>query len=94
VSKDYKITPRFACENQCPQDEQFDDEQDEQPELAGALVENELPAPRDPYLPLLTLDIILLVFLDLHFGQTALGFSLRLSVTTSNCFLHLSHSYS
>ncbi len=94
MSKGYKILPRFKCENQCPQDEQFDDEQDEQPELDGAPVDTELPEPRDPYLPLLTLEIILLVFLDLHFGQTALGFSLRLSVTTSNCFLHLSHWYS
>jgi len=68
----------------------LDDEQDEQPELEGALAE-ELPELSDPYFPFPTLDIILLVFLDLHFGQTAFGFSLKLSVTTSNCFLHLSH---
>jgi len=55
------------------------------------LLPAELPELIEPYLPFPTLDIILLVFLDLHFGQTAFGFSLKLRVTTSNCFLHLSH---
>jgi hypothetical protein len=72
----------------------LDDVHEEQPELAGALVEAEPPDSMEPYLPLLTLDISLCVFLDLHLGQTALGFSLKLRVTTSNCFLHLSHSNS
>jgi hypothetical protein len=38
-----------------------------------------------------TLETSFLAFFDLHFGHTVLGFSLRLKVTTSNCFLHLSH---
>jgi hypothetical protein len=69
----------------------LDEEQDAQPELLGALARVEEPELSDPYFPFPTLDIILLVFLDLHFGQTALGFSLMLSVTTSNCFLHCLH---
>ena len=72
----------------------MEEEQDEHAELEDVLAEAELPERRDPYLPLPTLETSLCVFLDLHFGQTALGFSLRLSVTTSNCFLHLSHSNS
>jgi hypothetical protein len=70
---------------------QFDEEQDEHPELPTVLAGAELPDRNDPYFPLPTLEISLRVFFDLHFGHTALGFSLRLSVTTSNSFLHLSH---
>jgi hypothetical protein len=69
----------------------LDEEQDAQPELLGALVLAEPPERSEPYFPFPTLDIILLVFLDLHFGHTALGFSLILRVTTSNCFEHLAH---
>jgi len=64
---------------------------DAQLEELDALVLLEPPLPSEAYFPRPTLDIILWVFLDLHFGQAALGFSLMLKVTTSNCFLHLSH---
>ncbi|MFO7569962.1 MAG: hypothetical protein R6W75_09210 [Smithellaceae bacterium] len=70
------------------------DEQEEQPELADELVLTEPPESRAAYFPFPTLEIIFLVFFDLHLGQTALGFSLKLRVTTSNSFLHLSHEYS
>jgi hypothetical protein len=69
----------------------LDEEQDEHPELAGALVLVEPPERIPEYFPFPTLDTILLAFLDLHLGQEAFGFSFMLSVTTSNCFLHLSH---
>jgi hypothetical protein len=59
--------------------------------VLAALVELELPEPSPAYFPRPTLDIILLVFLDLHFGQAAFAFSLMLMVTTSNCFPHLAH---
>ena len=67
------------------------DEQDAQPEAAEAPALDDPPAPRDAYLPLDTLEMIFFVFLDLHLGQMALGFSLKLSVMTSKSFLHLSH---
>jgi hypothetical protein len=70
------------------------EEQDEHPEEDGAPVSSEPPERNDPYFPFPTLETSLWAFLDLHFGQTAFGFSLRLNVTTSNCFLHLSHSNS
>ncbi len=76
---------------QCPQEEQFVDVQDAQPDGADAPELDDPPAPRDEYLPLDTLERIFFVFFDLHTGQTALGFSLKLSVTTSKSFLHLSH---
>ena len=79
---------------QCPQDEQFDEEHDEQLELLPALAPLELPELSDAYFPRPKLDIILLVFFDLHFGHTAFTFSFMLMVTTSNCFSHLSHLYS
>jgi len=69
------------------------EEQDEHPEEDG-LELKEPPERKDPYFPFPTLETSLRAFLDLHFGQTAFGFSLRLKVTTSNCFLHLSHSNS
>ena len=64
------------------------------PELLGALLLTDPPDFSDPYFPFPTLETNLLAFLDLHFGHTGFGFSLRLSVTTSYCFLHLLHSYS
>jgi hypothetical protein len=79
---------------QCPQDEQFDEEQDPQLELPELLAPPEPPELSDPYFPRPKLDIILLGFFDLHFGQTAATFSFMLMVTTSNFFLHLSHLYS
>ena len=76
--------------NQCPQDEQLDEEHDEQPEPAAPALDEPAELAHE-YLLLPTLEISLLAFFDLHFGQTVLGFSLKLNVTTSNCFLHLSH---
>lgn len=68
----------------------MDDEHDEQLEPLGKTL-LETPFPGEEYFPRPTLDIILCVFFDLHFGHTAFGFSLMLMVRTSNCFLHLSH---
>ena len=76
---------------QCPQEEQFVDEQDPQPEAEEAPPLDDPPAPRAEYLPFDTLERIFLVFFDLHRGHAALGFSLKLRVTTSKSFLHLSH---
>lgn len=71
------------------------EEQDEQLLLLlETLLPTEPPERKAPYFPFPTLETSLWAFLDLHFGHKGLGFSLRLSVTTSNCFLHLSHSYS
>jgi hypothetical protein len=79
---------------QWPQDEQFDEEHDEQPELLPASALPELPELKDAYLPRPKADIILLVFLDLHFGHTAATFSLIPIVSISNWFVHLLHLYS
>ncbi len=76
------------------QDEQFVEEQDEHPEPAETLPPADAFENSELYLPLLTFDTTLRAFLDLHFGHTALGFSLKLKVMTSNFFLHLSHSNS
>jgi hypothetical protein len=67
---------------------------DEQLELLEVLAPLELPELSEAYFPRPKLDIILLVFLDLHFGHIAFAFSFMLMVTTSNCFPHLSHLYS
>jgi hypothetical protein len=64
---------------------------DEQLEVLDETALLEPPFPDEEYFPRPTLDIILWVFFDLHFGHTAFGFSLMLMVRTSNCFLHLSH---
>jgi hypothetical protein len=69
----------------------LDEEHDEQPELPEELALLELPELSEAYFPRPTLDITLLIFLDLHFGHTAFVFSLMLMVTTSNCFLHFPH---
>lgn len=50
-----------------------------------------LPEFKEEYFPRPTLEISLLILLDLHFGQEAFGFSLMLKVSISNTFEHLSH---
>ena len=72
----------------------MDEEHDEQPELLEELALPELPEPSEAYFPRPNWDIILLVFLDLHFGHAAFAFSLMLMVSISNCFPHFSHLYS
>ena len=80
--------------DQCPQEEQFEEEQEEHPEPLDILGLNEPPAPRDEYFPRPKDDGFFAIFLDLHLEQAAETFSFILKVTTSNSFPHLAHLYS